>query len=597
LWASAAAAAILLAGGGYLAFTASGPTSVGTAALSLSAEQLELALAERRKADTFAAEKRRLEDEARQKAEAEAEAKRQAESELEQARQARQKAEQELAELKARIAAGHAQAAQQDQAAVAAQRAAEEAAQHKAEADAAALRQAEEEAQKKLEVDTEAKRQADEALTRLEAERQKAEQEARQKAEAEQVALRQSSEVAQRKAAEAESVRKAEAERTKAEADRQKAEGERQKAEAEAKVRADAETAEKALRLDQPGRERVQRALTSLGFDTRGTDGIFGTRSREMLLAWQKARNQPATGFLNTAQQEMLLKEAALALSKHDDQKKAEEEAKLRTVPATPVLTGVSEPASPAPGPSVSGASQRASPIYDGTYTAEMVPTSTYAGQRRVSVSLQVTNSRGAGSLTSAGCRPSQFSLSISPTGEVSGEGYLNCVIGAGTLGAGDGVISGGPMKIHGSAQGRSLQLTFLIEQRPFRVALNRGTATPQAPLSPDGLWRGTYTCTAVSAAPLPNFTLDLDLKLANGISTGGGFPESHVNARTLNIEVSVNPPNVTVTRTYMTNTGNSPVQRGSLPGQFDGTSIRASGRQFVGSVAYDCTLTLARVP
>ena len=54
---------------------------------------------------------------------------------------------------------------------------------------------------------------------------------------------------------------------------------------------AEADMAEKALRLDQPGRERVQLALTSLGFDTRGTDGVLGPRSREMISAWQKAAN------------------------------------------------------------------------------------------------------------------------------------------------------------------------------------------------------------------------------------------------------------------------------------------------------------------
>ena len=87
LWGSIAAATVLLAGGGYLAFTANPVTSVSTAALTLSAEQLEQALAERRKADALAAEKRRLEEQARQRAEAEAEAKRQADVELESARQ------------------------------------------------------------------------------------------------------------------------------------------------------------------------------------------------------------------------------------------------------------------------------------------------------------------------------------------------------------------------------------------------------------------------------------------------------------------------------------------------------------------------------
>jgi serine/threonine protein kinase/peptidoglycan hydrolase-like protein with peptidoglycan-binding domain len=361
LWGAVAAAAVVLAGGGWLAFTSGSPPTVGTAVQNLSAEQLEQALAERRKADTLAAEKRKLEEEARQKAQADADAKRQAESELEQARQARQKAEQELAELKARIAAGSIQPAQQDQAAVAAQREAEEAAQRKAEADAAALRQAEEDAKKRVEAEAESKRQADEALAKVEAERQKAEQEARAKAEAEQAALRQASQEAQRKAAEAESVRRAEQELATAETARQRAEAERQKAEAEAKARVEAETAEKALRLDQPVRQRLQVALTSLGFDTRGSDGIFGPRSRDMIAAWQKTANAPATGFLTAAQRDQLLRAAAAAVARWDeeqkkieDQKKAEDEKKKKTdttntvaVVPSPAPVGTVTPAQP----------------------------------------------------------------------------------------------------------------------------------------------------------------------------------------------------------------------------------------------------------
>jgi hypothetical protein len=141
--------------------------------------------------------------------------------------------------------------------------------------------------------------------------------------------------------------------------------------------------------------------------------------------------------------------------------------------------------------------------------------------------------------------------------------------------------------------------LNFHTGRNSFGALLSPGKPTTEVPpSSPDGLWRGAYTCTAVSStASLRNFALDLNLKLADGISTGGGFPESYVNARTLNIEVSVNPPNVTVTRTYMTNTGNSPVQKSSLQGQFDGASIRANGKQqFGGGLVYDCTLTLTRV-
>jgi peptidoglycan hydrolase-like protein with peptidoglycan-binding domain len=53
-------------------------------------------------------------------------------------------------------------------------------------------------------------------------------------------------------------------------------------------------------------------ALTVLGFDTRGSDGVFGPRSREMIASWQRARGQPDTGFLSATQPEALLREASL---------------------------------------------------------------------------------------------------------------------------------------------------------------------------------------------------------------------------------------------------------------------------------------------
>src|SRR5215472_8982561 len=366
LWGAAAAAVLVLAGGGYLAFTANQPMPTNTASLNLTTEQLEQVLAERRRADALAADKRRLEEEARRKAEADAEAKRQADAKVEQLQQARQKAEQELADLKARIEAQRqTDQGQRDQVAVAAQREAEDAAQRKAEADAAALRQAEEEAKKKAEAEAETKRQAEEALAKVEAERRRAEQEARAKAEAEQAAMRQASAEAQRKAAEAESVKQAERERVKAEADRARAEEERQKAEAEAKARAEAETVEKALRLEQADRQRLQVALTSLGFDTRGNDGVFGQRSRDMIAGWQKKAGAPATGFLTAAQRDQLLRAAAPAVSRWEDeqkkieeQKKSEEQKKIEEVrtrvdPAK-TAAAASSVAPPAQPPSIS---------------------------------------------------------------------------------------------------------------------------------------------------------------------------------------------------------------------------------------------------
>ena len=246
-------------------------------------------------------------EEAQRKADADAATKQRAEAELQEARLARQKAEEELAKLKADIEARQqTDAGQRDQAAVADRRAAEQEAQRKAEAEAAALRQAEEEAQKKAAADAEAKRQADEALAKAQAEQQRADAEARQKAEAE----------ATKRKADEEALQKAEA--------AAKAKGD---AEAQKKV---AEAAEKALRFEPTDRQRVQVALSSIGFDTRGSDGVLGPRSREMIGAWQKARNQPETGFLNAAQHQALLKEASAAADKFDDeQKKADEEKKV----------------------------------------------------------------------------------------------------------------------------------------------------------------------------------------------------------------------------------------------------------------------------
>jgi peptidoglycan hydrolase-like protein with peptidoglycan-binding domain len=90
-------------------------------------------------------------------------------------------------------------------------------------------------------------------------------------------------------------------------------------------------------------------ALTSLGFDTHGADGVFGPRSREMIQGWQRARNQqPVTGFLTANQQQALLGEAAPALAKYDDDQKKAEEARRKEEAAARARAAAS-PATPAP--------------------------------------------------------------------------------------------------------------------------------------------------------------------------------------------------------------------------------------------------------
>jgi serine/threonine protein kinase len=617
LWGAAAAAMLLIMGGSYLAMTSVSP---GTSVASLSAEQLEQALAERRKADTLAAEKRRLEDEARQKAGAEAEAKRQADAELDQARQARLKAEQELAELRARLEARRQDSTPRDQEALTAQRAVEEAAQRKAEQDAAALREAEEEAEKKATAEAEAKRQADQALAQAEAQRKRAEAEARAKAGAEATARAQASEEAQRKAEQDAAARqqtdevaaKAQAQRDKAEAEaRIKAEAKEEADKAAAvlaRQKEEGEAAERALRLEQTDRQRLQVALTSLGFDTRGNDGLFGPRTREMIASWQKARKDPPTGFLTAAQQQALAKDAAAALTKYNEQQKAEEELKARPASAS----GLSAPAAATSPPAAAATSPPATSHYDGTYSTVINPgagggSSVQYGHScdkcaRLAIGLQVSSGRGSGTLDSPGCSTSLFSLTILPTGQISGEGYFNCAIATGSASVG-----AGPLKISGSFKDGRPDLFFSTGRNSFNALLSRGVAAPSSPPSPDGLWRGTYACSAETRTRDGlSFSLDVSLKIANGVSSGGGILPNVSNDRTMNIEVSVDPPNVTVTRTFLgggwrANHTNPSSARSSMRGQFDGTSIRASGKHSSAStthsVTLDCTLMLTRVP
>jgi serine/threonine protein kinase len=269
LYSAAVVAALVVAAGGYFAFVPKAPPA--TPAPQAKADRVDEAA------------KARLEAEARQKAETQQKAE----------ADARQKAQAEAE----RAAAAEAQ----QKAAEAARQAAEADARQKAQAEAE--RQAAAAAQQKAAADAQQKADAEAQQKTAAAARQKAEEdEARRKAEAD---------AWQKK--EAEAMKKAEAEA-------------RQKAEADAAAQRTAEASETALGLTAGDRQRIQVALTSLGFDTRGADGVFGPRSREMILAWQRARGQPATSFLTAAQKQALLTEAAPALVKYDqDQRKAEE--------------------------------------------------------------------------------------------------------------------------------------------------------------------------------------------------------------------------------------------------------------------------------
>jgi serine/threonine protein kinase len=415
LYAGAALAVVLLAIGGWFALSPSSPQR--GALQDMKVEDLERALAERRKADAETAEKRRLEEAAQRKAAADALAKQAADAELERAQAERQKAEQELTRVKAELEAQlKAAAAQRDQAEAVAQRAAAEEAERKAQAEADARRQAEEEARRKAATEAQAKQQADEALAKAQAERRKAEEEARLKAEAE---ARQMADATAKQKADAEA-----AEAAAAKAAQQASEAADKKA---------AEVAEAVLKLAPVDRQRLQAALTSLGFDTRGTDGAFGPRSREMIAGWQKARNQPPTGYVNAAQQQALLREGAAAVGKFDDEqkkledkkadeakKKAEDEAKnkAKAAAAAPAAAGAAPAATAAPG---APAAAPAGGGFDGVYGGGLYQNASGGMGKIYTVMLTSAGGRATGEAVYKTCGSLPIALSVSPSGDISG--------------------------------------------------------------------------------------------------------------------------------------------------------------------------------
>jgi peptidoglycan hydrolase-like protein with peptidoglycan-binding domain len=81
-----------------------------------------------------------------------------------------------------------------------------------------------------------------------------------------------------------------------------------------ARIRAEpgrqARAAEDALALSRDDRRAIQRALSLLGNDPRGIDGMFGNGSRTAIAAWQKKNGHAATSYLTREQVVQLLDQA-----------------------------------------------------------------------------------------------------------------------------------------------------------------------------------------------------------------------------------------------------------------------------------------------
>jgi hypothetical protein len=192
-----------------------------------------------------------------------------------------------------------------------------------------------------------------------------------------------------------------------------------------------------------------------------------------MIAAWQKARNQPATGFLTASQQQQLQREAAAAITKFDedekkkeeDKKKAEEEAKKKADEAAKAAAAPATP--PAATPAAPPGSLAA---YDGTYGASL----TALGMTR-QITVTVGNGAGSGTYQNPACGGTgQVSLKISATGDVTGSGT-----------GFNGVCQPATFRLYGSAADGQLKLTISpMGGTQFNMTLIRGAA-PAAAAAP----------------------------------------------------------------------------------------------------------------
>ena len=63
---------------------------------------------------------------------------------------------------------------------------------------------------------------------------------------------------------------------------------------------------EASLALDRSTRRLIQQGLRNEGFDPGVPDGLFGPRTRAAILDWQRSRGTSPTGYLNSAEAELL---------------------------------------------------------------------------------------------------------------------------------------------------------------------------------------------------------------------------------------------------------------------------------------------------
>jgi serine/threonine protein kinase/peptidoglycan hydrolase-like protein with peptidoglycan-binding domain len=292
------------------------------------------------------------------------------------------------------VAVAQAQKAREDVAAAEAAQRAAEVARQAAEQDAARLR-TEAEARQRTDAEAAQRRQAEE-------QRRQIEEEVRRKIEAEQAAAREKTEAA------AEAQRKAEEAATAEAAARRKAEEDDKNS---------AEATENGLRLATIDRQQAQVALSAMGFNTNGADGVFGPRTRTMIAGWQKSRNQPPTGFLTGAQFQALLKEAAPAIGKFNEELKKLEEEKAKEAKRKAEDAAKTRPSATTPATGSPTAGAPAANPYDGDYTGTFKQLSLF-GQAQ-SIFVRAVNGHGAGSWQVPLCGTVTFTMTVASNGYI----------------------------------------------------------------------------------------------------------------------------------------------------------------------------------
>ncbi len=76
---------------------------------------------------------------------------------------------------------------------------------------------------------------------------------------------------------------------------------------------ASAAEVEAGLRLTRSQRTEIQRQLSALGYDAGVADGLWGSRTRQAVAAWQKANRRTATGYVTSAQVKLIASQAGTA--------------------------------------------------------------------------------------------------------------------------------------------------------------------------------------------------------------------------------------------------------------------------------------------